>query len=257
MHRHGCRHLAYVPLTRLIVIFSVGWTSFVTAQSATPVSKDEVAAKAKEAGEVERALAAVGSGSARELKSRLFTDRITIFDEPWRQQALAALPNSLQQRRIIQGKLLTRVERIFQQTLELHSRGGQVELFFYEDAVPSARLWRGCVLLLASGLAEPLYDGELAGIMAHELGHSYFEDEMAAAQSTKDDRQMRIVELKCDAVAILTLELMGYEPAHYVRGLQRIEVIIKRRGRSSGILQSHPDLVLRLQFSQRFIKSLG
>ena len=44
-------------------------------------------------------------------------------------------------------------------------------------------LWRGCVLVISDGLADPLYDGELAGIIAHELGHSYFEDEMAAAQA--------------------------------------------------------------------------
>ena len=48
-----------------------------------------------------------------------------------------------------------------------------------------------------------LYDGELAGIFAHELGHSYFEDEMGAASRAKDTRAMRVVELKCDAVAIV------------------------------------------------------
>ena len=63
--------------------------------------------------------------------------------------------------------------------------------------------------------------------------------------------------MKCDAVAILSLKLLNYEPALYLRGLQRIQVIIKRKSLSSGIFQSHPELVVRAQFSLRFIKSLS
>src|SRR5262249_35362912 len=179
------------------------------------------------------------------------------FSDEYRAQAVAALSASLHKRRITQGKLLGRVETIFRQTLRLHGRGGKIELFLFQDDVPSAKLWRGCVLALSDGLADPLYDGEMAGAIAHELGHAYFEDEMAAAQRANDARAMRVVELKCDGVAILSLKLLNYDPALYLRGLQRIQVIIQRKGRSSGIFQSHPELVARAQFSQRFIKSLG
>ena len=59
---------------------------------------------------------------------------------------------------------------------------------------------------------------------------------MAAAQRSQDTRAMRVVELKCDGVAILSLKLLGQNPALYVKGLQRIEVLNKRQSRSSGIL---------------------
>jgi hypothetical protein len=228
-----------------------------SALSASMASDAEVKSKAKEANEIELALAAAGPGSAAEMKGRLFTHSITVFNEEFRAQAVAALPASLHNRRITQSKLLSRVETIFRQTLDLHGRSGKLDLFLFQDDVPSARLWRGCVLVLSDGLADPLYDGELAGIIAHELGHSYFEDEMAAAQAAKDDHAMRVVELKCDAVAILSLKLLNYDPAHYLRGLQRIQVIKKRKSMSSRIFQSHPEFVARAQFSQRFIKSLG
>jgi hypothetical protein len=236
-----------------IVVLSLSLTLAVTGQptkSALPASGNKV-------NEVELALVAAGAGSAAEIKSRLFTHNITFYNEEFRSQAIAALPASLHKRRISQGKLLSRVETIFRQTLQLHERSGKLDLFLFQDDVPSAMLWRGCVLVVSDGLADPLYDGELAGIIAHELGHSYFEDEMAAAQRAKDARAMRVVELKCDAVAILSLKLLNYDSSLYLRGLQRIQVIVKRKGRSSGIFQSHPELVARAQFSQRFIKSLG
>ncbi|MEP7339443.1 MAG: M48 family metalloprotease [Acidobacteriota bacterium] len=207
--------------------------------------------------EIEQALAAVGAGSADEMKSRLFTNRITVINAEFRAQAINALPDSLRDQRITQGKLWRRVETIFQRVLQLHGRTGKVELFLSQQDVPTAQLWRGGVLMLSDSLAEPLYDGELAGIIAHELGHSYFEDEMAAAQRNQDTLAMRVVELKCDAVAILSLKLLGHNPALYLKGLQRIQVIKKRKSLSSGIFQSHPELVTRAQFSERFIKSLG
>ena len=113
------------------------------------------------------------------------------------------------------------------------------------------------MLALSDGLADPLHDGELAGIFGHELGHSYFEDEMAAASRAKDARVMRIVELKCDAVAMVSLKLLDYNPALYLTGLQRIQVLGRRKSLSSGIFQSHPEPVVRALFSQRFIKSMG
>jgi hypothetical protein len=207
--------------------------------------------------EIEEALASIGSGSAEELKSRIFTFQITVFDAEFRAQAIKAIPSTLRDQCITQGKLLRRVETVFQQTLQLHGRGGKVELFLFRHELPLVQLWRGSVLMISDCLAEVLSDGELAGITAHELGHSYFEDEMAAAQRSQDDRAMRVVELKCDAVAILSLKLLGYNPELYLRGLQRIKALNKSKSRSPGILQSHPQLVMRAQFSERLIKSLG
>src|SRR5262245_52179724 len=203
-----------------LVVLSLSLTLAVTGQctsSSSLASGNEVKTKAKEADEIELALAAAGAGSAAEMKSRLFTHNITFFNEEFRARAVAALPASLHKRRITRSKLLSRVEAIFRQTLQSHGRGGKLDLFLFQDDVPSAMLWRGCVLVLSDGLADPLYDGELAGVIAHELGHSYFEDEMAEAQRAKDVRAMRVVELKCDAVAILSLKLLNYDTALYLR----------------------------------------
>ena len=211
---------------------------------------------AKDAAEVELALTAMGAGSAVEIKSRLCTDRITTFNTEARAQAIAALPVAVRDHRVTDGKLLRRVEPLLNQVLQLHGRtraSQQPELFLFQHEMPTAQIWRGCVLLLSTSLAEALYDGELAGICAHALSHAYFEDEMAAAQHERDERALRIVELKCDGVAVVSVQLLGYKPTWNLSGLQRIQLLTKRLGRSSSILQSHPEMVLRAQFSQRFI----
>lgn len=210
--------------------------------------------------EIEQALASLGTGTAAELKRRLITDRITVFDEQARAQAITALPAAIRDQRVTQGKLLRRIEPILAQVLQLHERtriSQQPELFLFTHDTPTAQLWRGCVLLVSTGLAEPLYNGELAGIFAHELSHSYFEDEMAAAQQRRDAQAMRVIELKCDGVAILSVKLLGQHPSLYLKGLQRIQAITKRLSLSSSLLQSHPELAARAQFAERLIKAMG
>src|SRR5262249_61077915 len=53
------------------------------------------AARAHCEDEIELALAAIGSGSAEGMKSRLISERITVFDDLLRAQARAALPAAL------------------------------------------------------------------------------------------------------------------------------------------------------------------
>ena len=95
--------------------------------------------------------------------------------------------------------------------------------------------------MLSDSLVCALSDAELSGAIAHELGHSYFMDEMAVAQQARDYRTMKTVELKCDGVAILTLKLLGHDPALYLIGLRKLQTMINRKGDSSGsIYQTHP-----------------
>jgi len=207
--------------------------------------------------EVDVALAAVGTGSAGDISGRLFVERITVFSDEYRAQAVSAFSALTHRQRITEGKLYRRVDTIFRQVLQLHARSGKLEMFLFQNEVPSATLWRGCVLVISDGLGDPLYDGELAGVIAHELSHSYFEDEMEAARRASDAHAMRVIELKCDGAALVSLKLLGHDPALYIRGLQRIQAITKRKGRSSGILETHPELVQRAQFALRLIKLLG
>lgn len=239
------------PNFRQFVVITLMSLCWVVSVNAKPADKDEI----------EQALTAIigsnGSASAEEMKGRLFTYNITFVSAEFRAKAINELPAAIRVQRLTQGKLLRRVEPVFEQVLQLHERSGKVELFLFHHDLPLVQLWRGGVLMISDCLAEVLYGGELAGLFAHELGHSYFEDEMISAQRSKDARAMRLTELKCDGVAIVTLKLLGHNPAQYLKGLQKIQNINKQKGQSSGTFQSHPELVARALFSERLIKSMG
>jgi hypothetical protein len=116
-------------------------------------------------------------------------------------------------------------------------------------------LWMGCILVISDSLAAPLYDAELVGTAAHELAHSYFMDEMIRAQRDKDELSMRAVELKCDAVAMMTLKLLGERPELLVRGIKRITELTKKAGFGVQMHgRSHPTVVERMQFAELFLR---
>ncbi len=236
----------------LIAVLSLGLTTVATAAATSDL--------------IELVLTEVGTGSTEEMRKRIFNTPITVLGPEFRRRAIQALPASMRDDRITEGKLLRRVERVIKPVLQLHSRNDNVELFLYHGDIhtPKGILWMGCVLVISDSLAAPLYDEELMGIVAHEMAHSYFMDEMCAAQRAKDHLVMRVIELKCDAVAILSLKLLGVDPTHHARGVRRVMNLsrsgdfldIKYQVGSKSELKTHPSIVERAQFSQRFIRLL-
>jgi Zn-dependent protease with chaperone function len=205
---------------------------------------------------VNLALHGLGGGAVDEMKDRILSLPFTVFGAEDRRNAISALPNSIREARITEGKLLRRVELITRPVLELHGQANKVEVFLYQDHLPRVLVWRGCILAISDSLAEPLYDGELAGIVAHELGHAYFTAETLAARKAGDDQTLRVVELKCDAVGMLTLKLLERNPADLLKGLRRFAELREKRGYYPREPWSHPSMMERAQFSQRFLKQL-
>jgi hypothetical protein len=117
-------------------------------------------------------------------------------------------------------------------------------------------VWRGCVLVISDALAAPLDDDELAGIVAHEMGHAYFMIEISNARKRGDRQAMKIVELKCDAVAMLSLKLLGHDPADHLRGLRRVNDLTRTHGFNplDGV---HPSIGERRRFAERYLKLLA
>ncbi len=228
----------------LTLILSFGIAVTVAAETAAPDIIDV-------------ALEDIGAGRAEEVQNRIFGTPLTVLGPEFRVRAVEALPDQVRRHKVTEGNLLRRVERVTRPVLLLHGREGDIEVILFRQRVPQAMLWRGCVMLLSDGLAEPLPDAELAGIVAHEVSHPYFMDEMAGAQRAKDEVLMRVVELKCDAAAVLTVKLLGLDPSSYLKGIKRIKGIMRGMSLSGGLDQTHPEIHERAQFLERFAKQLG
>lgn len=205
---------------------------------------------------VDLALEGIGTGSVAEMKSRIFALPITVLGSAHRLRAIAALPDSVREHRITEGRLWRRVERVTKPVIELHNRTEKVEVFLYRGRFPRGALSMGCLLLLSDTLVTALDDAELAGIVGHELSHAYFMDEIRAAEKTKDDRLMRVIELKCDAAAMLTLKLLSADPRSHLKGIEKIRLLLKGEGLPKLDYKSHPTITERAQLSDRFRKLL-
>ena len=205
---------------------------------------------------VEMALTSIGTASIAEMGKRVLSLPFTVRDAAYRREALAHLPPNIRHHRITEGKLLRKVENLIRPVLELHRRSDKVELYLYQDKIPQGMLFRECVLVLSDSLAGTLKDDELIGIVGHELAHAYFMDEIVAARKRQDGRAMRAVELECDAVAMITLRVMGKDPGQLLKGLQRITVMSKSKSYQSSSYWMHPQIAEREEFAQRFIQLL-
>ena len=208
-------------------------------------------------GVVDLALQDVGAGSVAEMKSRIFSLPFTVYDAKDYRPAIASLPQSIRESRISEGQLLRRVESIIRPVIELHHHTDKIELFLYRDEFARAMVWLGCVLVISDALADRLHDDELAGIVAHEMGHAYFMIETIKARKLGDHQAMKIVELECDAVAMLTLKLLGHDPADHWRGLRRVTNIDRTNGSNRIDSRDYPSIGERAQFAQRFIRLLA
>jgi Zn-dependent protease with chaperone function len=246
----------------MIGLISLAFSSRLRGQEVRNVPPEDcgrVCQDTQQVTELDLAWAAAGTGSAADMRGRLFTINIPVLTAEFRAKALADLPNDVRAHRINRGSLFRRAELILRQVAELQDRSGMtgVELFLYHDSVPAGYLWRGCIMVLSDDLSNPLSDAELTGIVAHELGHAYFMDDAVAAKRSKQSSALRVVELKCDAVAIVSLKLLGHDPASFLRALQKIQLLLTRKKLSPRDPKSHPGLSERALFLQRLIQAMA
>lgn len=183
--------------------------------SAAPSTKEEA--------EVQAVLNALGAGTASERLMRLTHGRAgwpTPAQAVEEYKILRSLESYQPMRDLLHsesGADVERVQRVLAPLFRLHSAYLLVSIIRTPSAVIANA--RGAVFLISDSLLHVLDDDALFALAGHELGHQYFRREYLRALDAEDYAALRQIELKCDAISILSSVMLERDPLALLRGL--------------------------------------
>ena len=153
------------------------------------------------------------------------------------------------------GERVRRLARLAAPVFRFHGTAKSRTVVF-DHAVPTVFTWKETFIIFSSTALNLLTDGEITALIAHEIGHLYFAEAIEAARIAGDDPQTRIIELKCDLVALTTLTELKIEPANLISAIRKL--IDKRSDLQVGNFQSgSPSLASREEVTRLYMASLA
>jgi hypothetical protein len=122
------------------------------------------------------------------------------------------------------------------------------------------RAWAGFLDGAAVLVSEEAIDiwtaEELQAIVAHELAHEYFSAEYGAARRDRHYDTVKEIELRCDAISIITMRTLDLHPEALLSGVSKVTRFNERRGfRNFQTLT--PSLEERTSFGRAMLELTG
>lgn len=140
--------------------------------------------------------------------------------------------------------------------LRFHNRQNSVDIKVVEFNHAFVRLQSRAVLLISDKALNLLSSEELQAMAAHEMAHDYFWREYFDAKDHKQHSTLRMIELLCDGIAIITLERLNLDCRYLISGTDRLNSFNAR------IIQvdhlTHPPAGERIKFNRvmsEFVRS--
>ncbi len=173
---------------------------------------------------------ALGKVADRVFSEFAHISSITSADEFLHRSRPPCLPHALRAKLIARLPYVGGVEPTVQarlklaaidSVLEYHKRKGIFEVKVIHVVQAFIGLHARTVLLISERTLELLTAEELRAAAAHEMGHEYFWKEYQAAVRLGDPMKVQEQELRCDAIAALTLLCLGCDPAALLAGVSR------------------------------------
>jgi len=134
--------------------------------------------------------------------------------------------------------------------LEYHERSA-VEVKILRLGLAWAGMLEGAAVVVSEEAVDILTAEELQAVVAHELGHEYFAAEYEAARKDKQYDIVKEVELRCDALAIITMKSLGLNPSSLLSGVSKLTKFNEGRG-----VRNNPNLVTSLEERQKFCQAM-
>jgi hypothetical protein len=114
--------------------------------------------------------------------------------------------------------------------LEYLERSSTTEVKVLRLGLAWAASLQGAAVLVSEEAIDLLTVEELQAVVAHELAHEYFAGEYEAARAGHHYDTVREIELRCDAVSILTMTRLGREPGALLSGVSKLLRFNEQRG---------------------------
>jgi Peptidase family M48 len=141
-----------------------------------------------------------------------------------------------------------------QAVLAYHEREGVIEVKLLRP--PGEMAWigflEGAAVLISTDALDLLTLPELRAVTAHELAHEYFAGEYDAARAKRDYDVVREIELRCDAVAIVTMRQLGLDRGALLSGVAKLTKFNERRG-----FPNRQDLSPAWDERRNFVRAMG
>lgn len=134
--------------------------------------------------------------------------------------------------------------------LEFHERSA-VEVKILRLGLAWAGMLEGAAVVVSEEAVDILTAEELQAVVAHELGHEYFTAEYEAARKDKQYDKVKEVELRCDALAIITMKSLGLNPNCLSSGVSKLTQFSEGRG-----VRNNPNLVTSLDERRGFCEAM-
>jgi hypothetical protein len=148
---------------------------------------------------------------------------------------------STQERRLVQATLprngelkpsRRQAEKLLplQRVLQYHQRDGLIEVKVADAFQVAVGLHARSFILISAPALRLLDSEELQALAAHELGHDYFWNDYKEAVDTNNHERAQELELRCDAVAVLTLTDLGLNPRKLLSAVTTAYALNERFG---------------------------
>ena len=114
--------------------------------------------------------------------------------------------------------------------LEYLERDVAIEVKILRLELAWAGFLGGAAVLVSEGAVDLLTAEELQAVVAHELAHEYFSDEYETARNSKRYDTVKEIELRCDAISIVTMRGLRLDPGALLSGVAKLTKFNDRRG---------------------------
>jgi hypothetical protein len=143
---------------------------------------------------------------------------------------------------------------VLPRVLQIHQRDSVYEIRVLALPQAAVGFYARAVLWISRPALDLLSAEQLQGAVAHELGHDYLWAETRAAQESKNYRQLREIELFCDAVGMMTLKSAGLSASHMLAGVKKLADFNQPRFGTALNAKSYPSLAERRKLARQVIR---